>query len=121
MTNKELRDRIIDIVSCSAFEPNKMSQKLQELHNQAVQEATHFILSEFFKQIENDGDKMITEAIRNVKQMYREQNKTAGFMDRLGNMIVLHILGSKNFVEPLKAVLLLKLHSELEKLIKEHV
>ena len=54
-----------------------------------------------------------------MKQGYREENKTNGFMDRLRNSIIMYVLSDKTFIEPLKATILIKLHGELEKLIKE--
>jgi hypothetical protein len=119
MTERELNEKVIDIVSCSVFDPNKMSQKLRELYQEVAAELSMRALKEFSEHLENDGNKVIDEAIRTLKHGYKEENKTNGFIDRLRNSIIMYVLSDKTFIEPLKATILIKLHGELEKLIKE--
>ena len=119
MTDRELKEELLEIVTCSALNPQVMSQKVQNLYKEAATDIIHKAIEEFSKKLEDDGNKVIDEAIRVMKQGYREENKTNGFMDRLRNSIIMYVLSDKTFIEPLKANILIKLHGELEKLIKE--
>jgi DNA gyrase/topoisomerase IV subunit B len=119
MTDRELKEELLEIITCSALNPQVMSQKVQNLYKEAAKELVYKAIEEFSKKLEEDGNKVIDEAIRTLKQGYREENKTNGFMDRLRNSIIMYTLSDKTFIEPLKAAILIKLHGELEKLIKE--
>jgi len=119
MTDKELKEELLEIITCSALNPQVMSQKVQNLYKEAAKELVYKAIEEFSKKLEEDGNKVFDEAIRMIKQGYREENKSNTFMDKIRNYVALYLLGDTTFIEPLKAAILIKLHGELEKLIKE--
>lgn len=119
MTDRELKEELLEIITCSALNPQVMLQKVQNLYKEAATDLIYKAIEEFSKKLEEDGNKVLDEAIIVMKQGYREENKSNSFMDKLRNYIILYILSDTTFIEPLKATILIKFHGELEKLIKE--
>lgn len=121
MTEQELYNKILGIMRSSVFNPDDVDQILKDLYTELTYDLLMSMLDKFSKRLEVDGSKIIEEVVDALKQNYRAENKTNGALDKLKNYIIIYILSNKGFLEALKQALLLKLHREMEKLIKERI
>lgn len=121
MTEQELYSKILGIMRSSVFNPDDVDQRLKDLYTELTYDLLMSMLDKFSKRLEVDGGRIIEEVVDALKQNYRAENKTNGALDKLKNYIIIYILSNKGFLEALKQALLLKLHREMEKLIKERI
>ena len=121
MTEQELYGKILGIMRSSVFDPDDVNQRLKELYTELTYDLLMSMLDKFSKRLEVDGGRIIEEVVDALKQNYRAENKTNGVLDKLKNYIIIYILSNKGFLKALKQALLLKLHREMEKLIKERI
>lgn len=121
MTEQELYNKILGIMRSSVFNPDDVDQRLKDLYTELTYDLLMSMLDKFSKRLEVDGGRIIEEVVDALKQNYRAENKTNGALDKLKNYIIIYILSNKGFLEALKQALLLKLHREMEKLIKERI
>ena len=121
MTEQELYGKILGIMRSSVFDPDDVDQRLKDLYTELTYDLLMSMLDKFSKRLEVDGSRIIEEVVDALKQNYRAENKTNGALGKLKNCIIIYILSNKGFLEALKQALLLKLHREMEKLIKERI
>lgn len=121
MTEQELYGKILGIMRSSVFDPDDVDQRLKDLYTELTYDLLMSMLDKFSKRLEVDGSRIIEDVVDTLKQNYRAENKTNGVLDKLKNYIIIYILSNKGFLKALKQALLLKLHREMEKLIKERI